>query len=332
VLRVHFTADDLLRTRFAAAPAPLMELGLAVAALQRRDPVFAGWRRTSMAALPPPARPLLQLVPPSGAGPRFLDPVSDGLDDGLAGVLAAPTPFVRRELRRVCGAGQPVTPWVRALYERDRRAWWALRDAVRSGFEALISSDWPRICRAHHADVAWRARMVGEYGLQAALQMIHPRARWRGTTLEVDVERDLTVAAGGCGVTLLPTVFGAERPLIDTHPDGSLLIVYPALTPLPLIDDSPTADPLGELLGRTRAAVLELAAAPHSTSELARELGISAATVSQHTRTLRGAGLLATERAGKAVLHTITPLGDRVLAATGQPRQTSTTVPNPRRS
>ena len=316
MLRVHFTADDLLRTRFAPTPAPLMELALAVAALQRQDPVFAGWRSTNLAALPRAARPLLQLVPPTGAGPRFLDPVSDGLDDGLAAVLSAPTPFVRRELRRVCGAGLPVTPWVQALYARDRQAWWTLGEAVRTAYEALIRDSWTRICRGHRADVAWRGRAAGELGLREALGMIHPRARWRGTTLEVDVEHELAVTAGGRGVTLLPTVFGAERPLIDTHPDGSLLIVYPALTPLPLVDDSPAADPLADLLGRTRAAVLELAAAPRTTTELARELGVSPATVSQHTRTLRAAGLLSSERAGKAVLHTITPLGDRVLAAT----------------
>lgn len=63
VLRVHFTTDDLLRTRFAAAPAPLMELGLAVAALQRRDLVFDGWRRRAAARLPGPARMLFELVP-----------------------------------------------------------------------------------------------------------------------------------------------------------------------------------------------------------------------------------------------------------------------------
>ena len=38
MLRVHLTAMDLLKTRFASAPAPLAEVGLAVAALQRRDP------------------------------------------------------------------------------------------------------------------------------------------------------------------------------------------------------------------------------------------------------------------------------------------------------
>ncbi|MBO0869631.1 MAG: hypothetical protein J2P15_13800, partial [Micromonosporaceae bacterium] len=236
VLRLHFTADDLLHTRFAPTPVPLMELGLAVAALQRQDPVFAGWRDASLAALPPPARPLLRLVPPTGAGPRFLDPISDGLDEGLAAVMAAPTALVRRELRRVCGTGQPMTPWVRALYARDRGAWYELRDAVRAGYQTLIRDSWMQICRSHRADVAWRTRVAGEFGLQAALQTIHPAARWRGTTLEVDVPHEATVIAGGRGVTLLPTAFGAQRPLIDTYTDGSLLIVYPALCPLPLID------------------------------------------------------------------------------------------------
>jgi len=83
VLRLHFTADDLLRTRFATAPAPLLEMGLAVAALQRRDTLFDNWRREAGARLPRVGRTLLQLVAPSGAGPLFLDPISDGLDDGL---------------------------------------------------------------------------------------------------------------------------------------------------------------------------------------------------------------------------------------------------------
>jgi DNA-binding transcriptional ArsR family regulator len=49
------------------------------------------------------------------------------------------------------------------------------------------------------------------------------------------------------------------------------------------------------------------------TSELARRVGVSAASVSQHTSVLREARLIQTSRAGKAVLHTITPLGAALL-------------------
>ena len=39
-----FTAEDLLRNRFAAHPAPLMELSAAVAIMQRRNVLFDHWR------------------------------------------------------------------------------------------------------------------------------------------------------------------------------------------------------------------------------------------------------------------------------------------------
>jgi len=147
----------------------------------------------------------------------------------------------------------------------------------------------------------------------AALETLHPDARWRDTTLEIDAGRQYSVRLAGRGVTLLPSAFLTTRPLVGTHPDGSILVVYPALTALPLVDESPVQEPLADLLGRTRAAVLGLAAEPRTTGQLARELGISAPSASEHARTLRAAGLLVTERAGKAVLHSRTPLGDRLL-------------------
>jgi hypothetical protein len=41
MIRVHLTAKDLLRVKFATQPAPLIELGHSLAALQRRDPALA---------------------------------------------------------------------------------------------------------------------------------------------------------------------------------------------------------------------------------------------------------------------------------------------------
>ncbi|GIE93000.1 ArsR/SmtB family transcription factor [Paractinoplanes rishiriensis] len=51
-----------------------------------------------------------------------------------------------------------------------------------------------------------------------------------------------------------------------------------------------------------------------TTTELARRLGVSAASISQHTAVLREARLIHTSRVGKAVLHTMTPLGSALLA------------------
>lgn len=318
MLRVHFGAEDLLHTRFAPAPAPLMDLGMAVAALQRREPLFDRWRRDARPKLSRAARQLTQLVPPTAAGPVFLDPVSDDLYDGLAAVLSSTRTTVRRELLRVFAAGGPITPWVRALDERDRDAWQLLANAVVDGHKTLIAPSWQRIRRSHSIDIAWRGRVTAEFGLQGVLESLHPSGRWRGLTLEFDVDSGLSVYPDGHGVTLLPSAFWTGRPMIATHPDGSTLIVYPALTPLPLVDEPTAGDPLADLLGRTRAAVLTLAVNPCTTGQLARGLGISAASASEHARTLRNAGLLVTERAGKAVLHSLTLLGDRLLAGGGR--------------
>lgn len=311
MLRVHLTAEDLLKVRFASHPAPLAEIGLAVAALQRRDPVFRNWRRSAAAQLPIAARPLLDLVPPSATGPIFLDPVTTGLAEGLELVRAAPAPLVSTELRRVRGA-RPPTPWLRSLAERDREAFGELDLALRLAHHHLTADAWPRILTAFRAELAWRSRLIAELGVQAALSTLHPSISWNGTVMQVEGGDERDIHPRGGGLTLMPSPLWTGRALLAPQPDGSVLVVYPALTSLPLVD-APAGDPLADLLGHTRAAILKLTFTERSTGELARELGISAATVSGHTKTLRAAGLIVSIRDGKAVYHCLTPLGDRLL-------------------
>lgn len=315
VLRVHLTAEDLLRTRFASQPAPLIELSHALAALRRRDPVLGTWRRSAAARFPQAARPLLGLVPASATGPLFLDPVSTGLAEGLEMVQQAPTRVVCGELQRVFGT-RPPPPWVRLLAARDRQTWRDLDRAQRAAYDQLLRDAWPRVRAGFRAELAWRSRLIAELGVQAALSALHPRISWDGTIMQIEAEGQLDVYPGGVGLTLLPSVLWTGRPMITDHPDGSTVIVYPALTPLPLIDVG-AADPLAGLLGHTRAGVLRLAFRERTTTELARELGTSAATISGHTKALRAAGLIVTARAGKAVLHSVTPLGGRLLESAG---------------
>src|SRR6266566_1310109 len=113
------------------------------------------------------------------------------------------------------------------------------------------------------------------------------------------------VSSGRPPRTVLASTLWTGRPLIGEQADGSAVIVYATMTP-----------PAG-LLGHTRASVLKLVFKERTTTELARELGVSAATVSGHTKALRAARLIVTMRAGKAVLHSVTPLGDRLLESAG---------------
>lgn len=311
LLRFRFTADALLRVRFATAPAPLLELGIALAMLQRREPVFASWARRTR--LPRTALPLFELIPPTALGPVFLDPVTEELGDGLDTVMSTPRDDARAELVRKCRpSGLP-----RRLADRDGEAWRAVTDGLRAAHDAVIARDAARIRAGFDADLAWRRRLLADQGVGGALASIYPGSRWDGSTLLIDVPRDCERSADGRGLTLMPSVFWTGRPMFTTHPDGSTLLVYPALTPLPLTEPEP-ADALTALLGRTRAGLLSLLLDRHTTGELARALGVSAASVSDHTKTLRAAGLIVTHRTGRSVQHVVTPLG-RALLTRGAP-------------
>jgi len=99
-------------------------------------------------------------------------------------------------------------------------------------------------------------------------------------------------------------------------PDAPAVLVYPANR-----DARPTHHErsLAALLGRTRAAVLATLVTGHTTTQLAQRVGISLASASEHAAVLREAGLVASRRTGGTMLHTLTPLGSRLLHHTRQP-------------
>jgi len=310
VLRFRFTTEDVLRVRFATRPAPLLELGIAMATLQRRDPVFASWARRTR--VPPAARPLLELIPPDALGPLFLDPVTATLDEGVDTVMSTPHDVVRAELvAKSRPGGLP-----RRLAGRDAAAWRTLAEALRTGYDAVVAPDAARVRASFDADLAWRRRLLAEQGVGAALASVYPGTRWEGGTLLIDVPRDAAPALDGRGVTLMPSAFWTGGPMYNRHPDGSTLLVYPALTPLPLVEPDP-GDALSALLGRTRAAILALLLERRTTGELARALRISPASASAHAKALRAAGLAVTHRTGKSVRHSATPLGRALLSRVG---------------
>lgn len=310
MLRVHCTTEDLLRVTIAEHPSPLVELTQALQMLQRRDrhPVFGAWRRQLVTTLPPRARPILQLVSPLGAGPHFLDPSSRTMSEGLDQVLSTPRALVLPELKRMCAIDRPLTPWVRQLAEQDREAWRTLEEAIRAAYTAVLAEAWPRLLAGFHAETAWRARVLARDGLHKTLTGVCPSIRWRGMTFEADFPRDLDITLHGHGIVLQPSLLWADH-LLAARTNGPLTLIYPVLTPLPLLDPVSAAEPLNALLGATRARALHALIQQRTTSELARELGVSLATASMQAKALRDAGLVVSHRDGKAVWHSCTQLG-----------------------
>nr|WP_202487937.1 winged helix-turn-helix domain-containing protein [Streptomyces sp. SID8354] len=290
----------------------------------RRDaaPLFGRWRQRTLRALPPAARPFGDLVPGLRA-PSFLDQFGDDLDEALESVRATRPELVRAEIERVhAGRPAPAPAWLHDLHRGGTDAWQLLRRAQRATFDAVLRPVWPLVQDLHHAEFARHALTVAEHGLATALDGLTEGARLRGNSWQFTGSSTphREIALRGRGVVLVPTFHWAGPPLLADPPGRPLYVTYPAGPglPLPPPPAGGTDEALAAVLGRTRLEILLLLAEEHTTGALARRLCVSNATASTHAAALRGAGLLTTERAGRAVLHRRTALGT-LLVDRGRP-------------
>jgi DNA-binding transcriptional ArsR family regulator len=201
---------------------------------------------------------------------------------------------------------------------------------LRAYYGTALGPYWDGIRSHLEVERAVRGRIMAEGGVDRLLATLHPNVRWRPPVLEVlrpahpgsPPQPDHDVHLAGRSLVLVPSVFCAHPMLCFSTVDDTLpeVLVYPTLRE---IDDAlalwgngaPRRAALEALLGRTRAIALDATTAPCTTGELARRIGVSAATASHHASVLRQAGLITTRRNGSAVLHTITTRGAMLLDA-----------------
>ncbi|MFD7549013.1 ArsR/SmtB family transcription factor [Streptomyces sp. NPDC059578] len=320
--RIHFTADDLTRVRFAPRPSPVPELHAALLMLGSRDEelLFGRWRNRLRRTLPGAAEPLADLAP-NGRAPRFLDVLGDTLDEGIALIRSARPESVRSGIEQAYGR-RAAPPWLRALHGGDTDAWRTWDRAQRAAHGTVLAPVWPLVQDLHRAEFTRFALAVAAHGLGVALIDLAPGSRWRDGVWEwppSDVPGVRDVRLDGRGLVLRPTFHWRRGPLVQGLPDRPTALAYPAgrgLPPAPGAVGSP-AEPLAGVLGRTRLALLRALAEPSTNTALARRVGVSDATASAHASALRAAGLLTTTRTGRSVSHVRTPLAELLL--TGGP-------------
>ncbi len=311
--RIRFSRDDLLLTRFAEAPAPLVEASAGLLELRRRPAVLSRWAVRARRAFPVTARPLLDLVPPALPSPTFVDPPVADLEEGLEIVRATPAWVVAQEVAECWrGPGHP-PPWLRALAGGDREAMELVVCALRDFYLACVAPCWPQIVATFRADVAERIGALATGGLAEVLGTLHETLAWRDNSLERSWRTgDCTL--DGQGVQLLPSKLWTGPPLFADHPPeaGGNVLIYAARAMAPT-DEASQSRNLAGLLGQTRAAVLRALRTPRSTTELAACVGTSAPSASEHATALRASGLVQTVRRGRGVNHSLTPLGRSLL-------------------
>lgn len=328
MLTIEFDAQDLGRIRFATAPAPLLEATLMLFELRQhpRPGSHGGsngahdWRAPARSAFTSAGRLLLQLAPTRERA-YYLDVLTPDAEEAFHLVQATPESVHRDNVDRIERLNAaPVPEWLRRYADGDPVLLRDLDRALRAFHAACLAPQWPRVTARFHRDVAERTALMRRHGVLAMLGTLSPDLRVHGMTLEGGYPWDRRVRLAGQGLVLMPSAFWTGHPLITWDPqDGSRhVLIYPVrLAPGRAFENGPgsrpAGDPLATLLGATRAAVLRALCQPHTTTTLAWHVGISPASASSHAATLRGAGLIASERHGQTVIHQVSELGSALL-------------------
>ncbi|MFG3421118.1 transcriptional regulator [Micromonospora sp. NPDC049460] len=332
MLKIYFSAEDILRTRVAPAADPVWELILSLHLLpgRGRDPLLAGWRRSVTRALrqgigSPGLRLLLSLNPPRGYFPDFLTPYQSvsGFEAGMEAVRSTPVSLLQRDLS-LLATGHTLPAGAAAVARGEPDMLRDLTGAMAQYRDLAIDPYWARIQAAVEADRSRRARALLDGGVEGLLASLRPAMHWESGVLQVrGYPHSRELHLDGRGLLLVPSFFCAPTPVALLDPALPPVLVYPVdrlggLLPAPAEGAGPGTpdtgrEALAALLGRTRAAVLAVSDDGCTTGEVARRLNISPAAASQHTTVLRNAGLLVSHRDRNSVLHTLTPLGRAML-------------------
>ncbi|WP_204291318.1 ArsR/SmtB family transcription factor [Micromonospora gifhornensis] len=321
MITLRLGAADLTRIRFGSRPHPVGTAILASQAL--RDPVVAA-RMPVLAARAQAASAstaaLRHLLPARGLLPDFLTPLHgiESVAAGIESIMATPRRRITAELTETY-AKLPPSLWRRRFVAADPQILELLTRAVDRYFDAVLAPSWSQLTAAHRGHVEHRSRTYARSGVDGLLNELHPSIRWRPPILEIDSWWSAELTGTGEGVLLIPGPLAGLRPRVLVRPGQPVLLVYP-VDPPP--ESPPTRhDPLAQLLGATRAAVLRQLGEPgrHTTTTVSRLAGISVSSASEHTAALRGAGLVDSERVGGAKVHRLTPLGIHLLAGDASP-------------
>ncbi len=320
VLRVHFTAADRGRVLVALSVDPLWEMVFSQLRLFEpvTDPAGREWTRwvrrdIGIEAIRPGLRVLTTLAPRGPYFPDFITPTEGalGLLPAVEAIRATPRGRMRHELGRLSELRR-LPGWTRSLAGGDQELLADIGNSLIAYHRSAIEPYTDTIETAVEADRARRARVAPDGGVDSLLNSMGPLMRWRPPVLEVDYPVNQDLHLQGRGLRLVPSYFCRFHPVAFADPNLPPTIVYP-------VHHEPASPASGQaltaLLGATRCAVLTAIGPGATTTELAQRLRLSPSTVSRHTTVLRNAGIIATERIGCSVLHTVTPVGTALLNA-----------------
>lgn len=344
MLQVDFGEGALSRLRVARGADPLWDAALSLHLLQNRQEslVYDAWRREVRAALhrerlTEDVRALMPLCPASGYFPDFLTPSTGeaSLEHGVDRLMSTPRRRLVTELTRLCAdLPRPVPRSVRWVATGDPAALRWLGTTLRRYHAVAVSPYLDAIGARVAEDRARRAEAAlggGAEGLLISYTEL-PGWRWHGTRLAAPYPEARLVRLRGRTLTVVPGFFCVRAPLTLVNDALPPVLVYP--TPpapgwLPRLRAGAGRPSVAQLIGTSRARLLELLQRPMTTTALAAALRLAPSTASRHATVLREAGLVVTTREGNRVLHRRTALGLALLEGTAPEPPGPETMPPP---
>lgn len=316
--------DVLGRTRFSFSPLTEATLSLRLLGQPGLAPVHAPWLRQARGRLDSVDLELLRSVVPSG---RYIasclvplgQALQPALDDQLTALADLPVEDLERDLREAWD-GRTMPGRTEALLASGPRATAYLAEALRDYWDAAIQPYWPRMCAVLEDDVSHRMSGLIDDGYYAVFRDLHPEIKVDGDRMFVDKPHFGDSVHHASEMILTPSVFAWPTLTLQDGAAGQFALIYAARGIARVWEGHGTAavtgtESLTALLGRARAAILQRTSVPMSTTQLARELQQSPASVSEHLAVLRNAGLLTSRRSGRSVLYRQTPLAEYVIGA-----------------
>ncbi|MFE1072536.1 ArsR/SmtB family transcription factor [Streptomyces sp. NPDC058783] len=331
MLQVEFDQGALARLRVARGTDALWETVLSLHLLQhgQESLTYGPWRREvrralHRAGLADDVRALMPLCPAVGYFPDFLTPGHGdlGLEDAVDRVQSTPRRRLVAELTRLgAQSHRPVPRSVRWVATGESAALRWLGGTLRS-YHALAVAPYLSVIRARAGeDRARRAEAALAGGAEALLGSYAELPGWRrpdGTRLAAPYPESRVLRLGGRPLTLVPAFFCVRTPLALVDESLPHVLVHP-LDPepgwLPRSRAGAAGPSVAQLIGASRAWMLESLEAPMTTTALAGALRLAPSTASRHAAVLREAGLVSTRREGNRVLHRRTALGSALLEA-----------------
>ncbi|MFC0627876.1 winged helix-turn-helix domain-containing protein [Kribbella deserti] len=319
MMHIEFTAADLARTRILPTLGPFAETALGVGSVRMTGRPTAPWRAAIRGAS---ARELAELSLFYCPTPHIqldlfsrVGPAED-FGTGAEAVLAIPERSFRDEVEV---ARCRFTPsWLRGIERAELPARRRMVSVLDRLHRDTVAPHWSAISTALGMEKARLARVLADEGVEGLLSSLHPRISWESPVLEIPSaggwsREPLFTRLDGGGLVVVPSVFCAAGPVPYFPHDGQpAVLIYPIASDA-LWTSTASSTALATLLGKTRASVLQAIDEGCTTTELARRVGVSPASASQHATALRDAGLVTSVRDRNKMQHGLTPLGQAVL-------------------